>query len=113
MLGPVMNEADAEKIIIAEVKAMLVRRDPLTRLLDDYVRAAIMERNPGIHKYLSNCYNTIYTKYVIPIYEESKKELTSFIAKLPGCINVAMDGATVNSKQKVSTSQMIMKSITS
>ena len=62
MLGPVMNEADAEKIIIAEVKAMLVRRDPLTRLLDDYVRAAIMERNPGIHKYLPKIATTPYTQ---------------------------------------------------
>ena len=41
-------------------------------------------------------------KYVVKIDKETTAELNSFMAKLPGHVNVAMDGVTVLGKQKVS-----------
>ena len=51
-LGPGINNAEARKVIMAEVKATVLRREPLTRLTHDYVRAGIIQRNPVIEKFL-------------------------------------------------------------
>ena len=48
MFGPTMNDAEAIRIIIAEVEAIFAHREPLIRLLDDYVRAALIVRHPSI-----------------------------------------------------------------
>ena len=47
-IRPTMNKAKATKIIIAERKAILVHGEPLTRILDDCVRASVMVRHPAI-----------------------------------------------------------------
>ena len=56
---------------------------------------------PGIGSFLPRGRQTIYNNYGLKIDSESAQELESFIDKLPGLINVSMDGATVNDKQKV------------
>ena len=98
-----MTQAEADKIIKAEVKATLARGEPIDRLLDDHVRAALFHRHPGFVRgnFLPRCYHTIYDKYVTDIDRESMLELGDYLKRLPGNINIAMDGATVNSKQKV------------
>ena len=75
---------------------------PIDRVLDDFVKQALMARHPGVARFLPRHVDTVFTKYVVPIDISTKKELDGFIAKLPGFINVGMDGASVNSKQKVS-----------
>jgi hypothetical protein len=102
MLGPAMSRAEAEKIITRKVKSMLARGEPLDRLLDDYVRAEMIGDYPAIAHYLPNDEETIYNNYAIPIDLETTEELQKFIYKLPGYINMSMDGATINGKQKVS-----------
>ena len=42
-----MTQAETDKIIKAEVKATLARGEPIDRLLDDHVRAALFHRHPG------------------------------------------------------------------
>ena len=100
--GDAMTKADADKIIIAEVKAILSRGEPPTRLLDDYVRAALLQRHPALFRFLPHDAGTIYNKYIVPIDAQAEAELATFISRLPGCINVAMDGVSVNGCQKVS-----------
>ena len=101
--GQAMTQPEADKIILAEVKAIMHRAEPLGRLLDPYARAALMQRHPAIHDFLPRNEETIYNRYVLFIDTETTHELKSFIQKIPGRINIAMDGATVNGKQKVST----------
>jgi hypothetical protein len=103
MFGPAMTKADADKIIMAEVKAVVARGEPLSRLLDPHVKASLCARHPAlIHgNFLPGHESTIYNNYVVPIDRAAYQELESFIAKLPGHINISMDGAQVNHKQKV------------
>lgn len=104
MLGPSMTKAQADKIIMAHLKAAIVRGEPPERILDDYVRAAIIESNPAIRTFLPLHKETIYNNYVVEIDREARAELATFIANLHGLINIGMDGATVNRKQKVNSS---------
>ena len=96
-----MTQAEADKIIIAEVKAILSRGEPPTRLLDDYVKASLLQRHPALWDYLPRDAETIYNRYIIQVDYNTTDELKTFIKKLPGRLNIAMDGATVNGKQKV------------
>ena len=100
--GPTMGKADAEKIILAEVKAIVARGEPLTRFLDDHVRAALLQRHPSIEKFLPRDIQTIYNNYVVPIDIAASEELEKLINNLHGNVNISMDGASVNGKQKVS-----------
>ena len=100
-LGPGINNSEARKVIMAEVKATVLRREPLTCLTHDYVRAGIIQRNPGIEKCLPLDKKTIFDDYVVPLDKECQEDMVKFLAKLPGDINVSMDGGTVNGKQKV------------
>ena len=70
-----MTRAAADKIIIAEMKAIIVRGEPISRILDDHVRAAILHRHPAIAIYLPHDAETVYNKYVVPIDMEATKEL--------------------------------------
>ena len=96
-----MTQAEADKIIIAKVKAILARGEPHTRLLDDYVKASLLQRHPAIWNFLPRNSETIYNRYIISVDHNTTDELKRYIKKIPGRVNVAMDGATVNGKSKV------------
>ena len=106
--GPVLTEPEAETMILAEVKSMLARGETLNRLLDPYVIQSLCMRHAGLGKFIPRDEETIYRKYVIPIDVQGVDTLEEFLCKLPGHINVGMDGATVNSKQKVCCSVKAM-----
>jgi hypothetical protein len=99
--GPGINNAEARKVILAEVKATVWRREPPTCLTHDYVRAGIIQRNPGIEKFLPLDKKTVFDDYVVPLDKECQEEMVEFLAKLPGDINVSMDGGSVNGKHMV------------
>ena len=101
MLGPGMTTQVANGIITTEVKAMLVRGEPLVRMCDPYVRAAMLTSNPAIGMFLPRDHSTIYNKFVLPIDMSASNELDAFMTKLPGLVNIAMDGATINGCSKV------------
>jgi hypothetical protein len=101
-LGEGMNRARAEIILKGEVKTIVARREPLSRLLDDYARAALIQSHPGIGIFIPKTEEAIFDKFVMPLDEECVHELMTFIAKQPGLLCISMDGATVNGKQKVS-----------
>jgi hypothetical protein len=102
MFGPAMKQTDADKIIVAEVKAIMARGEPLERLLDDHVRAALYHRHPGIASFLPYHAHTIYNKYVVEIDQLALKEIQGFIQKCFGMITIAIDGAQVLHSNKVS-----------
>ena len=100
-----MTQASADLIIKSEVKAIIARREPLNRLLDDHVRANLIQQHPAILKFLPRHVETIWSTYVVPIDFEAKEEMRRLIAKQPGLINIGMDGATVSGSQKVSLNE--------
>ena len=89
-------------MITAEVTASLACSEAIDRILDNFVKQALVVRHPCLARFLPRHVETVFDKYVVPIDISTDKELDGFIAKLPGFINVGMDGASVNSKQKVS-----------
>ena len=50
--GPVVTQAEADKILIAEVKAIMHRGEPPGHLLDPYVKAGLVQRHPALWDYL-------------------------------------------------------------
>eukprot|EP00957_Ditylum_brightwellii_P117089 8931090-Ditylum_brightwellii.AAC.1 len=98
--GGTLNQEGADVIIMTEVRAMVSRGKALSRLLDPYVQAGLIQRHPAISKFLPRNTETIFDKYVVKVDEESKAELVTFLKNIPGHVNVAMDGVTVNGKQK-------------
>jgi len=99
--GKSMNQASADIVLMHEVRAIVARGEPLSRLLDPWVQASLHQRYPAILKFIPSDVETIYDKYVIKIDKQTTSELKSFMAKIPGHVNVAMDGVTVLGKQKV------------
>ena len=104
MLGTCIDKVEAGKIIKRKARSMLVRGEPLDRLLCNYVQAKIIGDFPAIVRHVPNDKETIYNNYSIPIDLESLTELQGFITRLPGLINISMDGNNVNGKQKASQS---------
>mmetsp|Transcript_14219 Transcript_14219/g.30950 ORF Transcript_14219/g.30950 Transcript_14219/m.30950 type:complete len:269 (+) Transcript_14219:140-946(+) len=96
-----MSRTEADKIITRKVRTMLARGEPLDHLLDDYVCAEMIGDFPAIGFFLPRDRETFYNNYVLRIDMETTQELRDFMKKLPGKINVSMDGATVNGKQKI------------
>ena len=84
------------------MKTIFSRGEPPERMLDNYEQAALMVRCPGIERYIPKSKETLYNNFVVNIDIDSSAELEGFIKKLPGLINVGVDSATVNGKQKVS-----------
>jgi hypothetical protein len=101
--GAAMTQKEADKIIIAELKSILSRGESPARLLDPFVKAALLVRYPAIWPLLPRDVATIYNTYVVSIDHATTNQLKHFIQKIPGRCNIAMDGATVNGKQKVSS----------
>ena len=100
--GKALDRGTAQQIVTAELKALLAVGDPPSRLLEPYKISALILANPGIGKYLPKDKETLMSNYVVPIDRAAVHEMTGFIHRLPGLINISMDGATINSKQKVS-----------
>ena len=100
-LGPVMTKTMSDNIIMKEVEAIVSRGESLSRLQDEYVIAALRARCPGIESYLPRDADTTYTNYVTKIDISCSKQLRDHLSRIPGCINVAFDGVTVNGKQKI------------
>ena len=101
--GSSMTQKEADKIIIAEVKTSLSRGEPPARILDPFAKASLLVRYPAIWSFLPKDKEAIYNNYVVSIDHASAGQLKQFIKKIPGRCNLAMDGATVNGKQKVSS----------
>lgn len=99
--GKRMTEEEAYARITSEVEAVVARGEPLSRLTDQYVVAALLSHKPAIKKWLPEDEKTIYNNFVVPIDVRTSTELTKYMACIPGDINIAFDGVTVNHKQKI------------
>jgi len=97
------TQVEADKILIAKVKAIMHRGDPPGRLLDPYVKDGLVPRHPALWDFLPCHIETIYNHYIVFVDLEATDELKGFIKKILGRCNIAMDGETVNGKQKVSS----------
>ena len=92
---------EMERVYKAEVEAVLYRHEPLERLLDPMVIAALTIRHPPMKSFMPQHRNTIYNKYVVPIDMATTNELVRYFGILPGMVTVSFDGVTVNRKSKV------------
>ena len=95
-----MTQKQADRIIRAEVEAMLSRGEPMERMLDPFVRAAFIVRAPAIGAFLPNNADTLYNKFVTIIDMETTLELTKMFNLIPGMLGVAFDGVTANKQCK-------------
>lgn len=103
--GDTLNQAGADVVIMAEVRAIVARGEPISRLLDPWVQASLLQRYPALSKFLPRNCDDIFDKYVFAIDKDSSAELRSFMKNIPGHANVGMDGVTVQGgKQKVNSS---------
>ncbi len=100
--GGTMNQKATDAILMNEVRAIVARGEQLSRLLDPWVQASLVQRYPAISKFLPTNTETIFDKYVVKIDKDTMSEMKTFMAKIPGHVNVAMNGVSVLGKQKVS-----------
>lgn len=96
-----MNEYEAMKIIGREVEAIVARMEPLSRLIDPIVQAAMIGANPAIATFLPSTEETIFNQYIPRMDERTTSDLTALLKTIPGMMTVAFDGATFTSKSKV------------
>ena len=88
-----MTREKADVIITAEVKAMLLAHDkPPTSII----------ASPVIGMFLPRNVDTVFDIYIVSIDANVFKEMKRFVMKLPGLLNVVMDGAIVNGKLELS-----------
>lgn len=96
-----MSIGEMSRVYSAEVEAVLYRHEPLTRLLDPMVIAALTLRHPPMKSFIPQNCDTIYTNYVLPIDIATTSELVKYVGLLPGMVTVSFDGVTANRKSKV------------
>ena len=96
-----MTLAEMERVYKAEVEAVLYRHEPLDRLIDPMVIAALTLRHPPMKSFVPQNTATIYSKYVVPIDIATTSELVDYFGLLPGMATVLFDSVTVNRKSKV------------
>ena len=86
---------------MSEIETILARGKPLICLLDEFAVSALIAHNLAIGNLIPQDEQTIYEKYVIPHDRLVSSKLTKIMAQVPGLINLAFDGATINGEQKV------------
>lgn len=101
-----LTEIEAHKIIGREVEAIVVRMEPLDRLLDPIVQAALIGHHPAIASFLPMTEESIFNNYVPTLDKKCKDSLTAVFKIVGGLMNIAFDGATFLSKSKVSFQPM-------
>ena len=67
--GIALDKRSAYAYIKMEVEAICARFEPLSRLENPFVRAALFQKCPGLDRYLPEQMSTIFRKYVIPLDE--------------------------------------------
>ncbi len=96
-----MTLAETERVYKAEVEAVLYRHEPLDRLIDPMVIAALTLRHPPMKSFVPQNTATVYSKYVVPMDIATTSELVDYFGLLPGMATVSFDSVTVNRKSKV------------
>lgn len=96
-----MSIGEMSRVYSAKVEAVLYRHEPLTRLLDPMVIAALTLRHPPMKSFIPQNCDTIYTNYVLPIDIATTSELVKYVGLLPGMVTVSFDGVTANRKSKL------------
>ena len=92
---------EMERVYKAEVEDVLYCHEPLERLLDPMVIAALTIWHPPMNSFMSQSQHTIYSKYVAPIDVATTNELVRYFGILPGMVTMSFDGVTVNRQSKV------------
>ena len=96
-----MSIGEMSRVYLTEVEAVLYGHEPLIRLLDPMVIAALTLRHPPTKLFIPQNYDTIYTSYILLINIATTSELVKYVGLLPGMVTVSFDGVTVNRKSKV------------
>ena len=98
--GQLMTKEMAEKMLRFDVESMLVRFEPPSRLNDPFVRAAILNKSPGLGPFL------ISPEYAVNVIapaidRELIDEINTIVASSLGDANYSVDGVTVNSRSNL------------
>ncbi len=96
-----MSIDEMKRAYTVKAEAVLYRHEPLKRLLDPMVIAALTLQNPPMKSFLPQNDDTIYTRYVLPIDIATTSELVKYVGLLPGMVTLLFGGVTVNRKSKV------------
>ena len=92
---------EADNVYSREVEAVVAWKEPLKRLINPFVQAAMVSRNPGLSRHLLTNERSIYNKYAVPLDHKATAEMTEIFKCVPGLVTVAFDGAAFNGKLKV------------
>ena len=91
----VMTQETADKIIMAQVEASLIRFEPPARICDPNVLTALAAAcGSGIMTYMPSA-PTIFDTYVTRIDKFTKEYMTNYMKRTSGNITIAFDGVTV------------------
>ena len=96
-----MSIDEMKRVYTAKIETLLYHHEPLKRLLDPMVIAALTLRHPPMKSFLPQNDDTIYTSYVLPIDIATTSELVKYFGLLPGMVTVSFDGVTANRQSKV------------
>ena len=84
-----MSIDEVKRVYTAKVEAVLYPHEPITRLLDPMVIAALTLQHPPMKKFFPQDYDTIYTSYVLPIEIATTPEHVKYFGLLPGMVTVS------------------------
>ena len=79
---------------------MLARGESPDRMMDPWVRAALLQRCPSTVTYLSDSEDSLFQRYVPLIGMETTLELTNMFTLIPGMLGIASDAVAVSHKRK-------------
>ena len=98
MFGQALTQKQADVIIRGEVEAIVARHEPLSRVLDPFVRAAAVQKSPAILPYWPQDTKTVLTQFVLPIDRDCTAEVQDIFKRTPGQLSASADGVTCNGK---------------
>lgn len=97
-----LSEEESRNIIGRKVETVLARFEPVSRFDDPFCVHEIMADFPGMHPSVYPVdSDTIYMRHVLPIDKDTRKQLSTRFAKMPGHMSIGQDGVTINGNSNI------------
>ena len=101
MFRQTLSWKEADRLIRGKVEAVVARFEPLTRLVDPFVKAAFIQKSPAIASFLPEDVKTIYSNFVDPIDAECTKQVIDIFKRNQSMLTGSVNGVTVNKRHKL------------
>ena len=98
-----MTQVQTDRVICSEVEAILARGEYLDRMMDLWVRAAVLQHAPVIASYLPNYEDSLSQRYVPLVNMETTLELTKMFNLIPGMLGIASDAVMSATSERLYT----------